>query len=186
MWCEIASDDVWRRGAGHGFVTAAGSLTFLSLAPHPSATHHRWWFLRRLRIWWGGESGGMVAVAVLQGCLHSLRNWGRVWRGFRLLLRLGKRWGGDCFLWWFLSCVFVDWFVSFCVVVVWLVWGCGVGFSTRRWWCVFSRGFVVCGWGWVCVFGVGRVSYSSCCRLVSFWTGSGCVRRLCGGGLRTQ
>ena len=139
----------------------------------------------------GGVAGrslgeGMAAVVVLQGCLPSLRNWGRVWCGCCLLLRRGERWGGGVSCGgFFLVCLWIGLCLFVCLVV-WLVWGCGVGFSTRRWLCVFSRGFVVCGWGWVCVFGVGRVSYSSCCRLVSFWTGSGCVRRLCGGGLRTQ
>ena len=61
--------------------------------------------------------------------------------------------------------------------------GCGVGwfwgvFDTPLVVCV-CKGFGVVGVGWVCVLVGVRVSYSSCCRLVSFWTGSGGVRRPC-------
>lgn len=42
-------------------------------------------------------------------------------------------------------------FLVGCGLVVWLVWGCGVGFSTRRWWCCVCWGFGVCGVGWGCV-----------------------------------
>ena len=106
----------------------------------------------------GAPVGGIfLVVRPVLGCV-SLRNLGRVWRGFRLLSRLGKRWGGGCLLWWFLPCVFVDWFVS-----LWVSWGGGLGFgwfSTRRWWCCVCWGLGVCGVGWGCVGGGCGVGFS--------------------------
>ena len=123
----------------------------------------------------------MVVRPVL-GCV-SLRNLGRLGRGFRLLSRLGKRWGGGCLLWWFLPCVFVDWFVS-----LWVSWGGGVGV-----WLVFDTPVVV-----LCLLGFGGVwlgvglrgwglwcRFFFCCRSRPAGVpGSGLW--VCGGGLRTQ
>ncbi len=97
-WCEMLK--CCREGV------PCFSAVSLRLCRHPV---RRWSVLQ-----WSPVRGGRLlegfswVVRPVLVCV-SLRNWGRVWRGFRLLLRLGKRWGGDCFLWWFLSCVFADW-----------------------------------------------------------------------------
>ncbi|RYN11861.1 hypothetical protein PG2006B_1615, partial [Bifidobacterium animalis subsp. animalis] len=85
------------------------------------------------------------------GAVPVVRNLGHAWCGCRLLLRR------ECGVLRLVSrssvCLglFVGWFVFLSVSCRGGVGWCFGWFSTRRWLCVFSRGFGLFGWGWVCV-----------------------------------
>ncbi|PAU69090.1 hypothetical protein B1526_0071 [Bifidobacterium criceti] len=120
---------------------------------------------------WGGADQGRAS-----GC-------GSSWTVVSLVGALPVWWWVR--VWWCVTCW--EWFSTrgwlwCCGWLLWVVlggWG-GVGwFATRRWWCCVCWVLGVFGWGWVCVLVGGGVSFLSCCRSVSFGTGSwwfvGCV-----------